>query len=67
MRPCWRDKGRTEKGARLADSVLPEIQALVNRVGGEVVRLALEEATFRAHDLPLRTAEYHRRYLKDNE
>jgi hypothetical protein len=67
MRPCWRDRGLTEKGADLADSVLPEVQALVDRVGGEVVRLALVEATFRRHELPLRTPEFVRRYLKENE
>jgi hypothetical protein len=67
MRPCWRDLGLTEKGAVLADSVLPELQTLVDRVGGEVVRLALAEATFRRHELPLRTPEYRRRYLKENE
>jgi hypothetical protein len=35
MRPCWRDAGLTKKGADLADSALPEVQALVDRVGGE--------------------------------
>lgn len=67
MRPCWRDMGLTEKGADLADSVLPEVVALVERVGDEVVRLALEEATFRVHGLPLRTHAFRRRYLQDNE
>jgi hypothetical protein len=59
--------GLTEKGAELVDSVLPEIQALVERVGGEVVKLALQEATFRHHVLPLRTAAYRQQYLNDNE
>jgi hypothetical protein len=66
MKPCWRDRGLTEKGATLAESVLPEVQALVDRVGGEVVRLALEEASFRRYELPSRSAEYRRNYLKDN-
>lgn len=67
MRPCWRDRGLTEKGADLADSVLPEVRALVERVGGEVVRLALEEATFRLYVLPRRAPTYRAQYLADNK
>lgn len=67
MRPCWKAMGLTEKGAELADSVLPDVQALVARVGADIVRLALQEAAFRVEELPRRTSEYRRRYFKVNE
>lgn len=56
MKPCWRAMGLTDQCAALADSVLPEVQALVDRVGAEVVSIALAEARFRRHDLPLRVS-----------
>jgi hypothetical protein len=67
MKPCWKDGGLTEEGAALVDSVLAEVQALVDRVGEEAVKIALQEATFRKRELPLRTEAYRRQYLKENE
>ena len=67
MKPCWKSHGLTKKGAALADSVLPEVQALMDRVNAEVLKVVLQEATFRKYDLPLRSAAYQRQYLKDNE
>ena len=67
MKPCWRDRGMTEAGAALADSVLADMQAIVDRVGFDVAYVAMYEAKFRKDDLPKRTDEYRRRYLKANE
>lgn len=67
MKPCWRDRGMTEVGAVLADSVLADMQAIVERVGFDVAYVVLHEAKFRKEDLPERTDEYRRRYLKANE
>lgn len=66
MKPCWRDRGLMEQGARQAESVLAEVRALVRRVGHLAVEDALREAAFREEILPMRTPDFQRRYRKQN-
>jgi hypothetical protein len=67
MKPCWRNRGLTENGAKIVDRVLPDVMMLVQRDGAETVRIALEEAEFRVRDLPRLTPAYQKQYLNENE
>jgi len=67
MKPCWRDRGLTEAGARQADSALPVMLDIISRIDMDIARIALEEARFRLYELPTRTAAYRRQYIKDNQ
>lgn len=66
MKPCWRDAGLTEEGARQAEEILPALIPLVERFGAGMVETALKEAKFRVFELPRRTREYQSRYRREN-
>lgn len=66
MKPCWRDAGLTEEGARRADAILAPMVKLVERAGGEVARLVLEEARFRVEDLPKLSPAFQEGYFRND-
>jgi hypothetical protein len=66
VKPCWREAGLTELGARQADLALDDMMSILRRVSAEGARAALEEAVFRTLTLPMRTPAFRVRYLKEN-
>lgn len=67
MKPCWRDRGLTEEGARHADRILEAMIGLVENAGGEITKVVLNEAVFRLVELPSRTEAFRRKYQRENE
>ena len=66
MKPCWYDRGLTEKGATRADRILEAMMSLVADASPEIAEVALREAVFRIVELPGRTEAYRWKYLKEN-
>jgi hypothetical protein len=66
IKPCWNEHGLNEKGAALADDILPLLVWIVRRVGPSVAAIALDEARFRVESLPTRNKKYQKKYLADN-
>lgn len=65
-RPCWRERGLTAEGGQVADLILPLAIVMTGNTSADIARAVLEEAIFRQHELPNRTAKFRREYLKQN-
>ena len=67
MKPCWKEKGLTEKGASYADAALNTmLKAVETAFNNQVAKDVFDEACFRLFILPQRTKAYQRKYMKDN-
>jgi hypothetical protein len=66
MKPCWRDLGLTEEGARVADTLVNDLTRWFEKCPPEMEKSLLTEARFRARELPKKTFDWRKRYEKDN-
>ena len=65
-RPCWRERGLTEPGAKVADAALAAMVRLAEKVHPDILRIVFDEAVFRARELPKRTPAFREAYFKKN-
>jgi hypothetical protein len=67
MKPCWKDAGLTEVGAKRAEAALGSMLEAVELSKSEcVAKAVLREALFRWYTLPQRTKKYRENYMKKN-
>jgi len=66
MKPCWRDLGLTEEGARVADTLIDDLVAWFEKCPPDMESRLITEARFRARELPKKTFDWRKRYETEN-
>jgi hypothetical protein len=66
MKPCWKDHGLTESGAKLADEFIDSLVEILGRMDPSIWGAVRREAEFRVWELPKRSADYQSAYERMN-
>jgi hypothetical protein len=74
VKPCWKEHGLGERGAEQADVVLGDLCSVLKDLCveypdvniEELAKVAFKEACFRVFELPKRSLDFHKKYLKEN-
>jgi hypothetical protein len=68
MKPCWEQQGLGPKGAELADAVIDDMCALLKRLNNDegIANVVFTEAWFRQIELPTRSEDFRKKYLREN-
>lgn len=67
MKPCWKHAGLTNAGAQRVDAIIGQLTDIWIKVEDRALILsAINEALFRAFELPNRTLEFQARYKSEN-